>query len=191
MKNNTIIYAGLFIVIVLLILIAVRGGSQGVNQQVPVGSSAANSSPAANVSGTPVPKSPGSAVPPPTGGYSSYQNYQIQISAGQDKCKTAANGQYDALYARTLQSSSFSSFYNQTNGLCFMKVTGSTQVAYSTTTTGHIYFRNVTRSTALAECTDPTGTLVNSSNWACTDKTTGQKMNLDQFNALVYTYVTK
>ena len=72
-----------------------------------------------------------------------------------------------------------------------MQVSGEIHPAYSTTTTGHIYFRNVSQNSLIAECTDPLGTTLADSDWTCTNKLTGQNINFAAFNGLVSSYKTQ
>ncbi len=118
----------------------------------------------------------------------SYTDYVAQLNANKMKCDSVATTQYGQLYAAMLNSS-FVSYYNQNNGGCFMNVTGKTQDQYSTSTIGHLYFRNVNTSTVIVECTDPTGTL-GEGNWVCKNKSTGATINKAQFDALVTSYLS-
>ena len=83
------------------------------------------------------------------------------------------------------------SYFNPSSGMCYVKVIGKSQLAYATTTTGHIYLRNVNKDSLVAECTDPTGTMLADANWICMNKVTGQTINKAQFEALVQMYAVK
>ncbi|HTK33416.1 MAG TPA: hypothetical protein VL335_02640 [Candidatus Paceibacterota bacterium] len=119
-----------------------------------------------------------------------YADYLTQLRANQSKCENAATAQYKQLYGNLFEAS-FTSAYNGTSGGCYMRVSGKTQVAYATTSTGHLYFRNVNTNALLAECTDSTGSMLSNSNWACVNKVTGAAISKAEFDGLIYTYTAK
>ncbi len=119
-----------------------------------------------------------------------YVQYMNQLGNNQNTCQTNANAQYKQLYG-SLESSSVLSYYNTTNGACYMRVAGKLHVTGSASTTGQIYFRNVGSNTLLAVCTDPTGTMLANNAWICTDNIAKQSMNLTQFSALVGKYTAQ
>lgn len=121
----------------------------------------------------------------------SYVDYLTDLRAHQNACNNSASYEINQIYGTSLQSSSYTSYYNTVNGQCFFRFMGKLTPQYSATTTGYIYFRNASRDTLLAQCVDPTGTLFGDSNWTCTNKSTGATMNIAQFNALVGDYTTK
>jgi hypothetical protein len=120
----------------------------------------------------------------------SYTDYMNRLNAAQNSCSIASKNQYQQLYGN-LSQSSYNSYYNTANGRCYVEVKGVIQQAYSTTTVGHIYFKDITTNTSIAECTDPTGTLYLDSNWTCKNNVTGQTVNKAEFNAILTAYVTK
>jgi hypothetical protein len=117
-----------------------------------------------------------------------YKDYITQLRSYQDACKTAATAQYNQLYG-SLGSGSYNNYFNQTNGICYMRASGTTKETYGTTTTAHIYFRNVTAKALIAECVDTTGTMADTS-WVCTNKLSGATINKTAFEALVSSYTT-
>ena len=120
----------------------------------------------------------------------SYIDYINRLKAAENSCDLSAKSQYQQLYG-SMSQSSYNSYYNNVNGRCYMKVTGTTQQAYSTTTVGHIYFKDLSTNTSIAECTDPTGTLYSDANWTCKNYVTGKTIGKAEFDATVTAYVTK
>ena len=200
MKNIPIKYS-VVIVAIIIILIGVivwqgnRSGSVAQTSQAPMHLIQDQNPPASSstnplVSPVMVTKTPAKPVVTPTAktiattkSTGSYVNYVNDLAAAQNTCSTNATNQYKNLYS-TMSGSSFSYFYDQTSGGCYMRATGTMQQPYSTTTTGYIYFRSVTSNSLIAECIDPTGTLLSDANWICTNKLTGATINKSAFNAL-------
>jgi hypothetical protein len=189
MKNIPLSYS-IVIVIVIVILIAAIVNRSG-NEGAPVSQTPSASQ--VTSSGSPAPS--GTAVVPTAGApvkvvpsNLNYKDYITQLRAYQDACNTAATSQFKQLYG-SLGAASYNSYYNQVNGVCYMRASGTIQPAYSTTTTAHIYFRNVTSKSLVAECIDTTGTMADAS-WACTNKVTGASINKAAFEALVTAYTT-
>lgn len=188
MKDTNKKYLGFIVIIVILVVIIgiLRNNSSTAPQTASSGVPVQSPAQAAKSVTTSSARSPATYTAPRTTPLStgSYVDYLTALRNNQNNCKNAAAAQTSQLYP-SLLSSSITSYYNSANGLCYVEVIGVTRQAYSTTTTGHIYFRNVSRNALLAECTDPTGTMYADGNWDCVDKTSGQTIVKAQFNALV------
>lgn len=117
-----------------------------------------------------------------------YNDYITQLRLKEAKCQDTAQQTYKQVYASSLEASSFQSYFVAKTGMCFLKVSGKVHPAFSTTTTGHIYFRNLSTSAMIAECADNTGITFADSEWVCTDKTTNQTINMAQFNAIINSF---
>ena len=183
----------IYILIGLIVLLVVVSAVLSQKKQTRTSEQQTSSATSGTVAPAPTPKKTvaPTGVYKQTNSYSDYQNSQIQLSTNQNNCKSASVSQYNQLYSGKLEGSSFEDHYNPTSNLCYMKVTGISHPAYSSTATKVVYFRNITKSTLLAECLGPNNEVTFADDqWKCTDKTTGQSISFTQFNALIYKSVS-
>ncbi len=197
MKNISLKYASIAAVVI-IILIALIVGKSDKNTLT---SETSSSTVQISQNGQTITQSPGSVTVTTKGAPSApvttkvsqslnYTDYVKQQNTNQNKCNSAALTQYQQIYSY-LSESSYNTNYSATSGGCYVRVTGKTQEAYSTTTAGHIYFRNVNTGGVIAECINHTGLLYPNADWSCTNKVTGATINKAQFDALVYGYTSK
>jgi hypothetical protein len=121
-----------------------------------------------------------------------FHDFEVQLSANQNKCNDAASAQYGRLYRNVLQSSAFVSYYVSKNGLCYAQITGISQADYSSSMVAHMYFRNVTKDVLLLECSNNKGVLNGAiEDFSCADKVTGQSIIKPQYDSMLYKYITQ
>ena len=200
MKNIPIKYAIVIVVIILILLGIIIWQTQNrgaVSEMSPATTIVQQSTPTPSqnpvmstvTSPVSVVKTPSKVVPAPAPGQS-YVDYMTQLTNNLNKCASLAQSQYKQLYPNLI-GSSFTNSFNPTNNMCYSRIIGKAQLAYATSTTGHIYFRNATNNSLLAECTDPTGTMYADSNWVCTNHVTGKVISKAEFDATVSTDITQ
>ncbi|MFA6458957.1 MAG: hypothetical protein WCV79_00985 [Candidatus Paceibacterota bacterium] len=204
MKNTTKYFVGgivLLLIIVLVILQKVKPVTESTSLDTsptpvaqvnaspfatPTSKTAVTTSPKTVTTVKTVPTTTKAAIP--NGTSLRYEDYVAWLSANQTKCRDLAATQYNRTYFPALEQSTFQSYFSVSSGSCYVKVTGKEHIAYATTTTGKMYFRNTNTGTVLAECTDPTGTLLKDDSWICKNNVNGQNMNKAQFNAFMTSY---
>ena len=193
MKNTSLKYIGIFVVIVLVVLLVALKSSNAPTSDMQNGSVAGQPqgtlAPTTQSKTASAPKTTTVNKAPISSG--NYVDYVTQLRANQSACATAANAQFSHLYGSSLQTSAVSTYFNTVNGNCYAQLTGKSQAAYSTSTTGYLYFRNISANVALLQCVDPTGTMYADSNWTCTNKLTGKSISKAEYNATIASDTTQ
>ncbi|MDD5165713.1 MAG: hypothetical protein PHG25_04250, partial [Candidatus Pacebacteria bacterium] len=157
MKNISLKYSiiGVVVIIILITFVVGKSGknispSETASSTVQIAQNTQTSA-QNNVTVSPVKNTTVAPVTTKVSSGLNYTDYVKQQNANQNKCNSAALTQYQQMYSY-LSESSYNTNYSATSGGCYVRVTGKTQEAYSTTTAGHIYFRNVNTSSMIAEC---------------------------------------
>jgi hypothetical protein len=204
MQKNAVrnyIIGAVILIILILIIWALRGNTSPIsNSQNDINQPnvLASDTPSSNSSANP--KTPvtsgsisttGSKATAPKSTGSSGGTFMDSIKAREDantKCVTAADIQYRKQYAGLYSSESYSSYINKSSTGCYIKISGSTQKAYSTSTTVFLFFANVYQNQIIAQCSNPGGPTA-TNQWQCENKITGQAIIRQQYDELINKYL--